>query len=164
MRERRSATAGRCGPASRAPASLTARAATLAVLALAALAGCGQSTSGAGSNIGSSSTAPPSQLTVYSSMPLQGGARERSLQIIDGEKLALRASRGRDGKFKVSYVSLDDADPATGGWTPGQASANAKTAAADRTTIAFLGDWDSGATAVSLPISTRSRTTVSCGP
>jgi len=125
----------------------------LVVLGLLVLTGCGQSsTPGAGSNIGSSNTAPTKQLTIYSSMPLQGGGRERSLQIIDGEKLALQESRGRVGKFKVGYVSLDDADPVTGGWTPGQASSNAKTAAADKTTIAYLGDWDSGATAVSLPI------------
>jgi len=129
----------------------TAATVTAALLGAGVLAGCGQNNN-AGSNIGSSNTAPTNDLTVYSSLPLQGGGHNRSVQIIDGEKLALQEARGRVGKFRVGYVSLDDADPTTGGWTPGQASANAKTAAADKTTIAYLGDWDSGATAVSLPI------------
>jgi branched-chain amino acid transport system substrate-binding protein len=155
VRQRKSARAGRPGDASGALAGRVESvfaATALAVLSLVMLAGCGQTSSGSGSNIGSSNTAPTNQLTIYSSMPLQGGGRERSAEIIDGEKLALQESRGRVGKFKVSYVSLDDADPTTGSWTPGQVSANAKAAAADKTTIAYLGDWDSGATAVSLPI------------
>jgi branched-chain amino acid transport system substrate-binding protein len=111
-----------------------------------ALSGCG--------GVGSAdvSEAAGSQLAVYSSLPLQGSGAEASQQIIDGEKLALADAGGRAGDFKVGYVSLDDANPASGQWSPGVTATNAKTAADDTSTIAYLGDYDSGATAVSLPL------------
>jgi len=108
------------------------------------LAGCG------GVNIAASETIG-SQLTVYSSLPLQGETAAISQQIIGGEKLALNQAGGHVGPFKVSYVSLDDANPTNGQWSPGETAGNAKQAAQDTTTIAYLGDYDSGATAISLP-------------
>ncbi|HEY7935024.1 MAG TPA: branched-chain amino acid ABC transporter substrate-binding protein [Solirubrobacteraceae bacterium] len=110
-----------------------------------ALAGCGGVGSGSLSTIGS-------QLTVYSSLPLQGSSAAISQQIVDGEKLALARSKGRIGPFKISYVSLDDAEPANGQQSPGKAETNARIAAQDASTIAYLGDYDSDDTAVSLPL------------
>jgi branched-chain amino acid transport system substrate-binding protein len=92
------------------------------------------------------------QLTVYSSLPLQGPAAGISQQILGGEKLALADAGGRVGRFTVSYVSLDDSSPTSGEWDPGVTAANAKAAAQDRTTIACLGDFNSDATAISLPL------------
>jgi branched-chain amino acid transport system substrate-binding protein len=119
----------------------------VAALAFApALAGCG--------GVGSSPLAQGvgKQLTVYSSLPLQGPSAGISQQIIDGEKLALSDVGGHVGRFIVSYVSLDDSSPTSGEWDPGVTAANAKAAAQDRTTIAYLGDFNSGATAISLPL------------
>ncbi len=56
------------------------------------------------------------------------------------------------GQFRVSYYSLDDANPQTGQWDPGITAADAKTAAQDTSTIAYLGDYNSAATAISLPL------------
>jgi branched-chain amino acid transport system substrate-binding protein len=42
-----------------------------------------------------------------------------------------------------------------GGWDPGQTSANARLAIQDRTTIGYLGDLNSGASAVSIPLLNR---------
>jgi branched-chain amino acid transport system substrate-binding protein len=110
------------------------------------LAGCGGvAVSGAASPIGS-------QLTVYSSLPLQGPSAASSAQIVNGEKLALSQAGGHVGPFKVSYVSEDDSSQTSGEWSPGVTETNAKMAAEDTTTIAYLGDYDSGATAVSLPL------------
>jgi branched-chain amino acid transport system substrate-binding protein len=91
------------------------------------------------------------QLTIYSSLPLQGPTAGISEQIVDGEKLALADAGGRAGPFKIEYSSLDDANPATGQWEPGLTATNAKIAAQDTSTIAYLGELDSAATAVSLP-------------
>jgi len=120
--------------------------------ALTALAcGCG-SVSGAASGLGN-------QLTVYSSLPLQGPSGAISQQIVDGEKLALYDAGGHVGPFKVSYDSLDDSGPTTdqssptsGQWDPSVTASNAKTAADDPSTIAYLGDYNSAATAISLPL------------
>jgi branched-chain amino acid transport system substrate-binding protein len=120
-------------------------------LGLAALAavipvitGCG------GAPVAASETAG-NQLTVYSSLPLEGETAAISQQIIGGEKLALSQAGGHVGPFKVSYVSLDDANPTNGQWSPGETAENAKQAAQDTSTIAYLGDYNSGATANSLP-------------
>ncbi len=123
---------------------------TAALLALPALAwvvtGCGGvSVSGAASAIGN-------QLTIYSSLPLQGPSGEVSAQIVNGEKLALADAGGHVGAFKISYVSEDDSSPSNGQWAPGVTAGNAKAAAQDTSTIAYLGDYDSAATAVSLPL------------
>jgi branched-chain amino acid transport system substrate-binding protein len=92
------------------------------------------------------------QLTIYSGLPLQGPSAAISKQIAGGEKLALSGAGGRIGPLTVSYVSLDDSNPVNGQWDPGVTAANAKAAAQDPTTIAYLGDYNSGATAVSLPL------------
>lgn len=83
---------------------------------------------------------------------MQGPSAEISRQIVGGEKLALAESGGHIGQFKVGYYSLDDSNTTTGQWDPGVTAAAAKTAAQDTTTIAYLGDYDSGASAVSLPL------------
>ncbi len=113
--------------------------------AVLAAAGCG----GAGAS--STDEATGNQLAVYSSLPLQGPTASISQQIVGGEKLALAQAGGRAGPYKVGYVSLDDSNPASGRWSPGVTLSDAKTAAQDPSTIAYLGDYDSGATALSLP-------------
>ena len=119
----------------------------LAAIALcAALPGCGGvSTSPAAETLGS-------QLTIYSGLPLQGPGGPISKQIVGGEKLALADAGGRVGPFTISYVSLNDSNATTGEWDPDVTSANAKAVAQDPTTIAYIGDFNSGATAISLPL------------
>lgn len=91
-------------------------------------------------------------LTIYSSLPLQGPLAPVSRDVVRAEKLALREAGGRAGAYDVAFVSLDSADPETGRWSPGQVAANARKAVQDRQAIAYLGELDSGASAVSLPI------------
>jgi branched-chain amino acid transport system substrate-binding protein len=127
---------------------LASLAATLFALAALAwgLSGCGGvGVSGAANIVGD-------QLTIYSSLPLRGSAGAISEQIVNGEKLALAEQGARIGPFKIGYVSLDDSNPKSGTWDPGVTATNAKTAAADPTAIAYLGEYDSAATAVSLPL------------
>ena len=120
-------------------------AAASAILASAA-AGCG------GVSISGASEATGNQLAIYSSLPLQGRAAQISEQIVNGERLALAEAGGRIGPFRVSFVSLGDVNPATGLLDPGVTATNAKTAAQDTSTIAYLGEYSSAATAVSLPL------------
>jgi branched-chain amino acid transport system substrate-binding protein len=118
----------------------------LALLVLPALCGCG------GVGVSTASTAPGDELTVYSSLPLEGPSAAASQQIVDGEKLALAQVGGRVGRFRIDYASLDDANPKTGEAAPGITATYARVAAQDTSTIAYLGDLDSAASAVSLPL------------
>jgi branched-chain amino acid transport system substrate-binding protein len=127
--------------------SLAASGCLVTALAL-GVAACGGGDNGGGGGGGTNST----NLTIYSSLPLQGDSRPQSESVVNGEKLALEEAGGRVGKFKIKYVSLDDATAAAGKWEPGQTSANARKAAQDPSTIVYLGEFNSGATAISLPV------------
>jgi len=123
-------------------------------LGLAALAAAGAGLAGCAGGAPSSDVAEATggQLAIYSSLPLQGPSAATSRQIVGGEKLALADAQGRAGRFKIGYVSLDDANPQSGEWSPDVTSTNAKTAAQDLSTIAYIGDFNSAATAISLPL------------
>lgn len=119
-------------------------AAVLAALPI--LSGCAASTTP------DAAEATGGSLTIYSSLPLEGPEGQVSEQIVGGEKLALAQAGAHAGPYKIGYVSLDDADPTTGAWNPGITTSNAKRATQDPSTIAYLGDFDSAATAISLPL------------
>jgi branched-chain amino acid transport system substrate-binding protein len=122
-------------------------AAATAVVGL-AFAACGGNDNGGGGSGGGGRTS----LTIYSSLPLQGDSRPQSEDVVNGEKLALQEAGGKVGNFTIKYVSLDDATAAAGKWDPGQTSSDARTAAQDASTIAYLGEFNSGASAISIPI------------
>src|SRR6187200_2901843 len=91
-------------------------------------------------------------LNIYSSLPLQGASRPQSEDVIKGEKLALKQRGNKAGNFKINYISLDDATAAAGKWDPGQTTSNARKVAQDKKAIALLGEFNSGASALSIPI------------
>ena len=91
-------------------------------------------------------------LTIYSSLPLQGDSRAQSQAMVNGMTMALKEAKNRAGSFKIKYVSLDDSTASAAKWEPGQVSANARKAASDESVVAYLGESNSGATAVSLPL------------
>ena len=91
-------------------------------------------------------------VTIYSSLPLQGASRPQSEDIIKGIKLALKQANNKAGNCNVKYVSLDDATAAAGKWEAGQTSANARKVAQDDSAIAYIGEFNSGASSISMPI------------
>ena len=111
-------------------------------------AGC----AGSGKPGASSSQTGSTTLTVYSSVALQTPSAPQGQAVVDGEKLALAQAGGRVGQFTVRYVSLDDSSAKTGRWDPVAVSSNARQAAQDKSTIAYLGELDPDASAISIPI------------
>ena len=91
-------------------------------------------------------------LTIYSSLPRSGPLEPVARDIVRAEKLALEEAGGRAGEYRISYVSLDSADPKTGRWSPDRVAENARTAVEDLQTIAYLGELEAGASTISLPI------------
>ena len=84
---------------------------------------------------------------VYSSLPLQGASEVQAQAIVRGIRLA--NERAGD---PVRYISRDDSTAQAGTWTAEAVSANARRAAADERTVAYIGEFNSGASAISLPI------------
>ena len=110
-------------------------------------ASCGSSSkSGGGKNISGS------KLTVYSSLPLQGASGPQSQAIVNGAKLAVTAINGKVGKYTVTYTSLDDSTAAAGKADDATTGQNARKAVSDPATIGYVGEYNSGATKISLPI------------
>src|SRR5215217_9292844 len=121
----------------------------LVVLAAAAspAAGCGD---GGGDDAGGAST--KASVTVYSSLPLQGAQRPQTTDMVKGIELALAQVGGRAGDIAVKYESLDDSTAQAGSWTPEAVSANARKATQDKSTATYIGEFNSGGSAVSIPI------------
>jgi branched-chain amino acid transport system substrate-binding protein len=92
------------------------------------------------------------RLTVYSSLPLQGASRPQTLAVVRGARLALSQRGYEAGGHRIRYVSLDDSTARSGSWTPQAASRNARRAGSDASTIAYIGEFNSAATVISLPI------------
>ena len=131
--------------------SLAASGCLVTALAL-GVSACGGSNDDKSSSSGGGGAEGRTSLTIYSSLPLQGDSRPQSTDVVNGEKLALEEAGGKVGKFTIKYVSLDDATAAAGKWDPGQTSADGRKAAQDASTIAYLGEFNSGASAISIPI------------
>jgi branched-chain amino acid transport system substrate-binding protein len=112
------------------------------------VAACGDDDNGGG---GGGSTGSKN-VKIYSSLPLQGDSRPQSEDVVRGEQLALEQAGNKGGSCTVKYTSLDDATASAGKWEPGATSQNARKAAQDDATIAYLGEFNSGASAISIPI------------
>jgi branched-chain amino acid transport system substrate-binding protein len=97
---------------------------------------------------------PGDTLTIFSSLPLQGPHADQAQSIVNAQKLALREVGGQVGDFKINFASADDATAGGErvGWDPDKTAENARKAVENTRTIAYIGDFDSGATAISLPI------------
>jgi branched-chain amino acid transport system substrate-binding protein len=113
------------------------------------VAACGDDGGGGG---GGGGKASGDTLTIYSSLPLQGDSRPQSEDVVRGEQLALEKAGSKAGNFKIKYVSLDDSVASTGKWDPGKVSENARKVVGDDNAIAYLGEFNSGASAISIPL------------
>jgi branched-chain amino acid transport system substrate-binding protein len=122
-----------------------------ALLVAVALAGCA---TGEGSGAGAGDT-----LTVYVSAPLRGPSAPYGRAIRDGARLALEHADGRAGEIGIDAVILDDTGGNTreSGWSAGKVAENARAATSDSAAIAYIGEFESGATRVSLPITNEAR-------
>jgi branched-chain amino acid transport system substrate-binding protein len=116
------------------------------------LAGCGSG--------GGPAPEAPGLLTVYTDLPEYGPQNDEMKSIYEGEQLALYSCRRRgridlhcySNEIGSHTVTLQEAsDGSSSGWSPGDAEAAATNAVGSNGAIAMIGDFDSGATATSLP-------------
>src|SRR5215472_3806947 len=122
----------------------------LALVALAAAA-CSSSGSGSSTSTGSSSSSGGT-VDFYSSLPMQGASSAQTIPLVNGIKLALAQAGGKAGQWTVKYTVLDDSTAAAGKWDPGQTAANARLVASDPKAVYYMGEFNSGASQVSIPI------------
>jgi branched-chain amino acid transport system substrate-binding protein len=131
---------------------LAATGCLVAALAMGAAA-CGDDDEGGGGGGGGSSDSGGGKtLNVYSSLPLQGASRPQTTAMVNGIKLALKQAGDKAGDFSIKYQSLDDSTAQAGSWTPEATQANARKVAQDDSAAVYIGEFNSGASAVSIPI------------
>jgi len=108
---------------------------------------CGGDDEGGGGGVAAGET-----LNIYSSLPLQGAQRLQTIALNQGIQLALDQAGGKAGSFKIKFEKLDDSSAQSGTWTPEATSANAREVATDEKAVAYIGEFNSGASAISMPI------------
>ncbi len=91
-------------------------------------------------------------LTIWVSVPLDGPSAVSGEAVERGAALALQQSGSRIGRFMIHLHTLDDSLPTTDRWNPGQTTSDARIAGDDPTTIGYIGELNSGASAVSIPL------------
>jgi branched-chain amino acid transport system substrate-binding protein len=111
------------------------------------LAACGSSNKKSGGGGGGGAT-----VDFYSSLPLQGASKDQTAALVNGAKLALSEAGSKAGSFTVNYASLDDSTAQAGNWDPGQTAQNARKVAQDSKAVYYIGEFNSGASAISIPI------------
>jgi branched-chain amino acid transport system substrate-binding protein len=124
------------------------RAIALALGLSVALAACGDD----GEDTPAAGDGQQKTLMVYSSLPMQGAQRPQTTDMVKGIELALEQAGGKAGEFTVRYEALDDSTAQAGSWTPEATQANARRAAQDESTAVYIGEFNSGASAISIPI------------
>ena len=91
-------------------------------------------------------------MTIYSSLPRHGDQARVAAAVAAAQRLALADHGGRAGGREIKLVELDSSKPDGATWDPGLVEANAKRAAGDASTIAYLGELDYGGSAISVPV------------
>lgn len=97
--------------------------------------------------------APQEQsIKIVSSLPRTGSANAQTTTMVNGIRMAIDEVGGAIDGYKILYEDMDDASPQRGNWDPAVETQNAQKAAADRSVVAYIGTFNSGASKVSMPI------------
>lgn len=132
-----------------------------AVAVSAVLASC--SSTATSSHSGSTTTSTAAHpVVVFGSFPLQGADASGAGDFLKGAHLALAQREDRAGTTPVTLQVHDDA--ANGKWNADVVTANATKAVADPSVVAYLGDYNSGAVAVAMPILNQAGMAQMAGP
>jgi len=116
------------------------------------IAACGGGDDNKSSGGGGGGGSAGGTVDIYSSVPLQGASKDQTGALVKGARLALEQAGGKAGNFSVNYQALDDSTASAGNWDPGATAQNARKAAQDPKTVYYFGEFNSGASAISIPI------------
>lgn len=94
-------------------------------------------------------------ITVWSSLPRQGSSKGQTDTIVNAIKLALEERSNQAGGYTIEYVDGDDSTAEAGQWTEAKEIENATNASSDPDVVGYIGTFNSGAAAVSIPINCR---------
>jgi len=94
----------------------------------------------------------PNTIVVVSSLPRTGSAKGQTDTMVNGIRMAIDEYGGKVGDFPILFQDKDDAEASSGQWTAAAETANANAAVNDKDVMVYIGPYNSGAAAVSMPI------------
>jgi len=122
----------------------TAAAAAITALAL-VMSACG----GAGTG-GTTGASTAKTVKIFSSLPMTGASRTQTVEIVNSIQMAIADTKIPN--VTVNFEALDDATAAKGSWDAAQEAENARKAINDKSVVAYIGTYNSGAAKVSIPL------------
>jgi branched-chain amino acid transport system substrate-binding protein len=126
------------------------------LVAVSALGACGGSDNNGGGGGSSSGGGGGSKaVKIVTSLPFDATDRKQTEDVVKGEKLALKQINNKVGSCTISFEQMDDSTAQAGQWDPGQTSTNARKAAQDKSIVGYIGEFNSGASAISIPITNQ---------
>jgi branched-chain amino acid transport system substrate-binding protein len=126
------------------------------LVAVSALGACGGDDDNGSTSTGASGGGGGTKnVKIITSLPFDPTDRQQTEDVVKGEKLALKQINNTVGSCKISFQQLDDSTAQAGQWDPGQTSTNARKAAQDKSIVGYIGEFNSGASAISIPITNQ---------
>ena len=126
------------------------------LVAVSALGACGSSDNGGSSGGGGGGGGGGNKsVKIVTSLPFDATDRQQSEDVVKGEKLALSQINNKVGPCTIGFQQMDDSTAQAGQWDPGQTSTNARKAAQDKSIVGYIGEFNSGASAISIPITNQ---------
>jgi len=103
---------------------------------------------GGGGGGGGATTAKT--VKIMSSLPMTGASRTQTVEIVNSIQMAIADTKINN--VTVQFEALDDATAAKGSWDAAQEAENARKAINDKSVVAYIGTYNSGAAKVSIPL------------
>ena len=135
--------------------SLRSPAGVLVAICAFGAASLSSETSGFSGPSSATSSSGSTNVTVYTSLPFDATDESQTNDVVKGEKLALSQVDNTVGPCTIAFQQLDDSTAQAGQWDPGRTAANARKAAQDESAIAYIGEFNSSASAISIPITNQ---------
>lgn len=94
-------------------------------------------------------------LNLYASGPTEGPSAATARSVAAGQRQALADAGARAGRYRIRLIELSASKPGSGNWDPGRVAENAERVADDPRAIAYLGELNLGASAISVPVTNK---------
>jgi branched-chain amino acid transport system substrate-binding protein len=89
---------------------------------------------------------------IASDLPMQGGSRTQTLQMVAAIRYVLDQQNWKAGKYNIAYQACDDSTAQLGKWDPDKCSANAHSYAQNKQLLGVVGTFNSGCAAIEIPV------------
>ena len=94
-------------------------------------------------------------MLIATDLPMQGGSRIQSTQIVAATRYLLGQDNWKAGDHKIAFQACDDATAQAAKWDPDKCSRNAHAYAQDASLVGVIGTFNSGCAAIEIPVTNQ---------